>query len=554
MDKIHIKNNEMLCRLILTAFIINYRKGISMTPKNKKTPEHDISFNMVLAEDPVQETARTRFGIPYLYPYQHLVVANILDRVDQIVILPTGGGKSLCFQLPSLLLPGVTLVIMPLLALIADQERSLASRGIKASVLKGGQSKDERDELFGACIRGETKIILSTPEAALSDKALAGLKNITLTHLVIDEAHCVSEWGESFRPSYLDLHRLHEELAIETVSAFTATASSHVIEKIKGLLFRERTPSAVLANPDRPNLYYRVVPTISKNRTLETIVCEKAKPLIVFCRSRKGSERIARLLDRRLQGRLRALLPGTEVKFYHAGLLSSERKETEAWFMSSRNGILVSTCAYGLGIDKQNVRTIVHVDIPPSVEAYLQESGRAGRDGSKAEVVLMYSNEDLQFGAAIQDDVAKKRYARITDYAVTKNRCRRDHILSLLDYKLSEACSGCDTCDADIVVEPAGKTEILSFIEKNKRRYTLRDIKQILKGDSTYDTAIKGLHRVSGFGMLYEWDSDDIEDAIKRLIIEGTIEIPNKGFWKKRVTIGRNKPRSVSILSDMTVT
>jgi ATP-dependent DNA helicase RecQ len=484
-------------------------------------------------EDPIAQKARDYFGIDYLYPFQRLVIANVLDGVDQIVVFPTGGGKSLCFQVPSVFLPGITLVVMPLLALIADQSGGLARKGVQVAILKGGQSDAERKSIFEAIALGSVKLVFTTPETLASGLMISELSKIEVSHLVIDEAHCISEWGETFRPSYLELHAVHESLRISVVSAFTATASEIVAEKIKQHLFRSRSVSLVQANPDRPNIFYSVIPALSKSRAVERLVLEKAKPLIVFTRSRKSAERIARgLLRKHVE---------LDVKFYHAGLDASERTDVERWFLASGNGVLVSTCAYGMGVDKANIRTIVHAEIPPSVEAYLQESGRAGRDRGKAEAVLILSDEDSAFLAGLTDATASKRYSRMIDYALSGGRCRREYLLSLLDVSLSEMCPGCDVCASEVALSSEGEHEIISFVKYSQRRYTLRDTVLVLKGQYSYHVRKDHLDAVRGFGMLRTWDPVDIEEAVMRLVSRGRIVIPKKGFWKRRLAIGKTE-------------
>jgi ATP-dependent DNA helicase RecQ len=482
--------------------------------------------------DPLVESAQKLFDVNYLYPFQRLVIANVLDRVDQLVVFPTGGGKSLCFQLPAFFLPGITLVVMPLLALIADQIKSLTSKNINVEVIKGGQSIEERELVIRRLASGETKIVFATPEVLIHGNALEAMSTVTVSHLVVDEAHCISEWGESFRPHYLELHKIHETLDIPVVSAFTATASADVSTKIHELFFRDRPVSDVVANPDRPNIFYRTSPVLSKNAAISELVIRNKKPLIVFARSRKGAERIARTLARRF-GEI-------DIRFYHAGLDPAERKLAEEWFKKSTDGVLVSTCAYGMGVDKKNIRAIVHADIPPSAEAYLQESGRAGRDGEQAEAILLYSRDDIEFERSIHDKIGRSRYGKILAYARATESCRRESLLSLLDYKLAEACSGCDVCEGSCSEARPGEEIIMGFVKKARRKFTLRETLAILKGDRSYLVSRERLYSRPGFGSLSDWHIDDIEEAIALLCAEGKIRIPKRGFWKYRLTIGKD--------------
>ena len=385
-----------------------------------------------LDPDPLDTAALERLGISSLFPYQRLVATNILraagadgysarhsvnpvtgeveieDAVtDQIVILPTGAGKSLCFMLPAVMLAGITVIVFPLLSLMADQLRRLEERGIPARILRGGQERQERDETFAALEKGSVSILITNPETLKIETTLERLENCIIDHLVIDETHTVFEWGSTFRPSYLDLHTIYERLDIRVVTAFTATASKLVLDEVKTILFPDRSPHLITADPDRPNIAYRVIPSICKDHDLVRLLRRPERepgrpdptsqvppgslplprPALVFCRTRRGAEETARTL--------RYLLDEKEIYFYHAGLERDEKKRIEEWFFSSRNGILTATCAYGMGVDKSDIRTVVHKDPAPSVEAYLQESGRGGRDRKQAYAVLLLGPDEL---------------------------------------------------------------------------------------------------------------------------------------------------------------
>ena len=286
-------------------------------------------------------------------------------------MLPTGSGKSLCFLLPSLVLKGVTLVVVPLLSLLQDQIKRLEKINIRAGVIRGGQSPGVRERIFAHLRKGRDTLLYATPEALLSPSLKKSLKDLRIVHLVVDEAHCISEWGPGFRPDYLKIGQAAAELKIPLLSAFTATASERVLADIRKALFSGRMVSRVIDTPDRPNISYSVLPVISTARALNRLVKEEKRPILAFSRTRKGAEAGARYLIGKI--------PEEKVLFYHAGLDLNERNNVEAWFMGSDSAILTATSAYGMGIDKADIRTIIHIDLPRSIESYLQQSGRGGR-------------------------------------------------------------------------------------------------------------------------------------------------------------------------------
>jgi ATP-dependent DNA helicase RecQ len=292
--------------------------------------------------DEIDRIARERFGVDYLYPIQRFVVSNVLEGNPQIVVLPTGAGKSLCFLLPSLLLDGPSLVIVPLLALLADQERKLRALGVPVGILRGGMVAAEKQRLWGDLRHGRTRLLLGTLESCLVPSNLAALRTCGIRHLVVDEAHCVCEWGDTFRPAYLRVGELVYGLGVRMVSAFTATASRDVILRIRAALFADGEVRVVGENADRPGISYSVRPALGTHAR-NGLVRTAQRPLLVFCRTRGESELAARTARR--------LLGQRAVFFYHAGLSREERSRVEAWFLGSPDGTLFATCAYGMPFD-----------------------------------------------------------------------------------------------------------------------------------------------------------------------------------------------------------
>jgi ATP-dependent DNA helicase RecQ len=503
--------------------------------------------------DPLSNAVKDLFGLSYLFPYQRLVVANILEAAEaagielqwpgeptsakkencyidpfasdraspgrQIVILPTGAGKSLCFQLPAMLMKGPTLVIYPLLGLMADQERRMAERRFSPVVLRGGQTKEERDEIWGKLRSGMSRFIIANPEVLLTPSVLGRLNELNIIHIVIDEAHCVSEWGETFRPSYLEINKIIEAADAPMVTAFTATAGALVLEKIEKHIFGSNGAMRVVGNPDRKNISYAARGCILRNLAVRDLVLENQRPAIVFCSSRPGTEQLARYLRNEMA---EMTVPWKrEIRFYHAGLSREEKKETEEWFLHNRSATLVATCAYGLGIDKPDIRTVIHRDCPPSVEAYLQESGRAGRDGRLSKAIFLWGPEDERSLSRAKTEADSKRITRLLAYARDISRCRREALLDLLDYggeKDSPGSYCCDVCEKEASMGLREEASLKDFFHRNRRCYTINEAARILARAENI-----------------RWPEEDAREAINYLIKTGGLKKLKNPLWKDKI-------------------
>ena len=494
--------------------------------------------------DPVGEYALAAFGIPYLYPYQRLVVANVLDAVEaeagggpvyQVVILPTGAGKSLCFQLPAALCPGPTLVVYPLLGLMADQAKRLAAAGVAATVLRGGMTTAERESAFLAIGSGKSRVIISNPETLAVPRVLEFLKAAAVFHFVVDEAHCVAEWGDGFRPAYLGLGDAIRAVAPRIVTAFTATASPPILARVSELLFPGGSYLLVSGAPDRPNIRYEVRPALSMLRALRAAVSGMPRPSIVFASSRPGVQILAE--------ELRTSFPGMDARFYHAGLEKAEKTALEAWFMASDDGVLCSTCAYGMGMDKPNVRTVIHYGAPSSVEAYLQESGRAGRDGEPAFAVMIRKAAPADYGAGAVDvspvpsgarsEIASSRARTMETYATGRYGCRRTFLLKGLGYDGADAvaCSSCDVCDGLAIREAPGSGRVVALARTHARRFSAAEAASFLVGEP--GAPVRLLR-----GALTGWTRDEAEEGIAAAAAIGLVRIRARRPWKGRVATG----------------
>ncbi|MCL2381472.1 MAG: RecQ family ATP-dependent DNA helicase [Treponema sp.] len=514
--------------------------------------------------DPLSHAAKELFGISYLFPYQRLVIANILEAAvasgvgvrwpgeaaeasgldkeatdtepdrksppsdreswgRQIVILPTGAGKSLCFQLPAMLMRGPTLVIYPLLGLMADQERRLAERGVSPVVFRGGQSKEERDALWERLRSGESRFIIANPEVLLTPPLLSRIKEMNIAHIVIDEAHCVSEWGETFRPAYLEVGKIIEASGAPMITAFTATAGNSVLEKIEAYIFGGTGAQRIVGNPDRKNISYVTKGCILKDLAVRDLLLAGKRPAIVFCSSRPRTETLAKYLRNELTEM--AMPWSREIRFYHAGLSREEKKETENWFLHNNGAALVATCAYGLGIDKPDIRTVIHRDCPPSVEAYLQESGRAGRDGLSSTAVLLWGPEDERMVSRAGSEGDKKRLARLLDYARNLSQCRRQALLRLLGYEGELDSPGalcCDVCGKEASAFLREERCLRDFFRRNRRAYTVYEAARFLAGARNI-----------------RWSEEDATEAINHLIKTGELRKLKNPLWKHKVTCPR---------------
>jgi ATP-dependent DNA helicase RecQ len=483
-------------------------------------------------QDEIERLARSRFGITYLYPIQRFVVSNVLEGNSQIVVLPTGAGKSLCFQLPSLLLPGPTLVLMPLLSLLSDQERKLRALGLPVGILKGGLSREEKERLWSGLRAGLTRLVLATPESCLAESNLAALRTCGFHHVVVDEAHCIAEWGDTFRPSYLQLGSIVRALGVRMVSAFTATASPEVVEKIRRLLFPDGEARIVGENADRPGITYAVQPVLCLSRALSRLVRTAEAPLLVFCRTRSDAEMACRQMRRGCVDR--------PVFFYHAGLSREERAAVEGWFLTSPDGVLFATCAYGMGVDKPDIRTVVHAEVPSSVEAYLQESGRAGRDGRPSRAILLLARRaEEAHRARLPDALARERFDRMLSYA-QGDECRRNSLLSLIG-QAPVACAGCDVCDGSAGSAAEGELQIVSLVARYRRRFSPAEAAEILSA-ARGPRSVRGFHDcIAGWGSLAGWQAHEVEVAIHTLASEGRLRLPTRGPWKGRLTTSKSR-------------
>lgn len=476
----------------------------------------------------ITENARALFGIETVKPYQNLVIQTILEHDTgqtlpdkswgQLVVFPTGYGKSLCFLLPAAMLDGVSVLVYPLLGLMNDQERRLRQKGIRAEVLRGGQTRSQRAVIWDNLEQGRSRIIITNPETLCSASVMKNMHKLKgmrlLKLLVVDEAHVVCEWGQTFRPMYLQLQEAIRELQPAQVLAFTATASPAVIRKLRDCLFRGRTPHIVRADPDRQNISYNTVRTLSKEQTLLEILRHCPRPALVFIQTRWKTQKICWLV----RSRLRHL----DARNYHAGLSPTERADCEKWFQDSADGVMFATCAYGMGMDKSNIRTVIHWDIPDSIEEFLQESGRAGRDGLQA---LSFTMVDP---GALDTESLSKRKAQLVQVLMDQQTCLRRGLLALMDCTI-EHCSGCDVCTGNSRSIPYGMKTILCAVRHYPLRYGIRELAILLSGSFPG----KERHGLDPYwGALRGWSTEALNEAIKNLVQLGWLKSQHLDFHR----------------------
>jgi ATP-dependent DNA helicase RecQ len=419
----------------------------------------------------ISDALKRYFGFDAFRPLQEAIVGDVLDGRDVFALLPTGGGKSLCYQLPALLTPGLTVVISPLIALMKDQVDALTTAGIAATYLNSSLEYDEVRERLDGLRRGQYRLLYCAPERLTIPSFAAELAGLNVTRFAVDEAHCISEWGHDFRPDYRRIAELRERFTNVPFLAFTATATDRVRADIVERLAL-RTPAIHVGSFNRPNLTYRVT---RKKRSPEALIeWLNARPDdagIVYVNSRAGADDLAA----RLKKAGIAALP------YHAGLDAAKRSKHQERFIRDKTRVICATVAFGMGIDKSNVRFVVHYDLPKSVEGYYQETGRAGRDGVPADCLLFFNHGDVaKFERFIEEKeteaeraVAREQLERMTRYAYS-NDCRRRDLLAYFGEAWTELnCGGCDNClePRPAVDATVDSQKLLSCIERIRRSH-----------------------------------------------------------------------------------
>jgi ATP-dependent DNA helicase RecQ len=484
------------------------------------------------------------FGFDSFRPGQEAVVRDALDGKDLLAIMPTGGGKSLCFQLPALLRPGVTLVVSPLIALMQDQVRQLEDNGIDATFINSSLDYAEMSRRTAALLRGEYKLLYLAPERLLQAEFLNSVlprlhSAQTIAALVIDEAHCVSEWGHDFRPEYRQLASLRKQFPTVPTMAFTATATDRVrADIVKQLALR--TPAIHIASFNRPNLYYAVRP---KNKRTYDEVLERTRTSpgagIVYCLSRKRVDELTAQLQ----------ADGVRAFPYHAGLDAEDRRDNQDAFIRDDCQVIVATIAFGMGINKPDVRWVIHYDLPKTLEGYYQESGRAGRDGDPAQCVLYFGAGDIRTAEFLiaqkidpvsfepleeEQRIARQQLRQVLNYA-DATICRRAVQLQYFGETLEGNCRACDNCcdprtTSDWTVQAQQFLSCIARLAQRSERYGAAYLIEILRGSQSERVTSRGHAELSVYGIGKQHSVDEWRDIARALLHQGLISETQDGY------------------------
>ena len=443
---------------------------------------------------------RDIFGFDEFRPGQREIIDAVSSKKNVLAIMPTGGGKSLCFQLPALMSEGLTVVISPLIALMRDQVRGLQAAGVAAGALTSGNTEDETDAVFSEIYAGTLKILYVAPERLASSAMQSALFRFNVTSLVVDEAHCVSQWGHDFRPDYLRIGELRKSLGVP-LAAFTATADKETRKEITERLFDGVVPKVFLHGFDRPNIYLSfAVKDNPRRQILEFVSHRKGQPGIIYCGTRAKTETIAKALKE----------AGHSTCYYHGGMPAEERRLVENRFAVEDGLIVVATVAFGMGIDKPDIRWVAHADLPKSIESFYQEIGRAGRDGGPAETYTLYGQEDIRLRRSQIDEGLATFERKSADHGrlnallglAEALDCRRNALLKYFGESDVE-CGNCDLCekppekfDATQAVRKA-----LSAILRTDEYFGAGHLIDILLGNETDKVLNNGHKALPTFGV-----------------------------------------------------
>jgi ATP-dependent DNA helicase RecQ len=450
--------------------------------------------------DPFKEQLSAVFGFDDFRPGQAEIVASVAAGNDTLAIMPTGGGKSLCFQLPALCREGVTLVISPLIALMRDQVRALKGVGVEAGALTSANTEEETDAIFRALDAGKLTLLYMAPERLSAGGTLNLLRRVGVSLIAVDEAHCVSQWGHDFRPDYLEIGKVRRALDVP-LAAFTATADAKTRDEIVARLFGDRSPQVFLRGFDRPNLHLAfAVKNGPRRQILDFADARRGQSGIVYCATRAKTETLARALSE----------AGHAACSYHAGMDPDARRTVEERFATEDGLVVAATVAFGMGVDKPDVRWVAHADLPKSIESYYQEIGRAGRDGAPAQTLTLYGADDIRFRRGQIDEGLAPPERKATDHArlnallglAEAQECRRAVLLRYFGED-KDRCGTCDLCDTPPEIIDGTETVrmALSAALRTGQMFGAGHLIDILTGNLTDKVQARGHDQLPTFGV-----------------------------------------------------